>query len=367
MSKNVYANGREVSANADDNESLAAMPDVCLSPPSPPAGPIPIPYPNFSEAKDTTEGTSSVEVGGKKVGQKEKSYYKKSKGNEAATKTLGMGIVSHCIQGATVFAAWSMDVKAENENVIRFLDLTTHNHMVGTVVKPANPPSVTASTGGVVPPPSDPDCVALKIERDDEDDRIKEDIGGKKTQRKPKESTKRYKRRAAKKKQDAMDAHKATTVSASKAKCGSKTIQKNAYSSHSNLSAKNQRRLSGGIKPGQKSNMCKKNGKSYKHTKQGYKSSCSHTEGKFIEDLFQKPPGGFANDEGRVNCTMTISIKWKQRAKDAKGQWRELPPKEVPCKACEKTICHAIHCGLKISLCKTQPDKSVQKEKPDFC
>ena len=55
----------EVSAKADDNQSIAAMPDsVCLSPPSPPAGPTPIPYPNFSNASDTTNGTRTVKIGG---------------------------------------------------------------------------------------------------------------------------------------------------------------------------------------------------------------------------------------------------------------------------------------------------------------
>ena len=42
MSKNVFANGREVSAEKDDNRTMGAMPDVCLSPPSPPAGPVPV-------------------------------------------------------------------------------------------------------------------------------------------------------------------------------------------------------------------------------------------------------------------------------------------------------------------------------------
>ena len=48
---------------------------------------------------------------------------------EAATKSLGMGVVTHTIQGKMVHAAWSMDVKAEGANVIRHMDMTTHNHM----------------------------------------------------------------------------------------------------------------------------------------------------------------------------------------------------------------------------------------------
>ncbi len=56
MSKNVFANGREVSAEKDDNRTMGAMPDVCLSPPSPPAGPVPVPYPNFAHSSDTDQG-----------------------------------------------------------------------------------------------------------------------------------------------------------------------------------------------------------------------------------------------------------------------------------------------------------------------
>ena len=129
MSKNVFANGREVSAKKDDNQSMGAMPDICLSPPSPPAGPIPIPYPNFSSASDTSSGTKSVKIGGDEAGMKNESNYKSSKGDEAATRTFGMGVVSHTIQGKTVFAAWSFDVKFEGSNAIRHMDMTMHNNM----------------------------------------------------------------------------------------------------------------------------------------------------------------------------------------------------------------------------------------------
>lgn len=128
MSKNVFANGREVSAGKDANESMAAMPDVCLSPPGPPAGPIPIPYPNFSKASDTHDGTRTVKVGGEEVGMKNSSVYKKSEGDKAATRSFGMGVVSHTLEGKTVFAAWSFDVKFEGANAVRHLDLTLHNN-----------------------------------------------------------------------------------------------------------------------------------------------------------------------------------------------------------------------------------------------
>ena len=129
MSKNVFANGREISAKKDDNKSICAMPDVCLSPPSPPAGPIPIPYPNTAQGSDTSGGSKTVKIGGDEAGLKNSSDYKKSMGDEAATKGLGMGVVTHTIQDKMSHAAWSMDVKFEGANVIRHMDMTTHNHM----------------------------------------------------------------------------------------------------------------------------------------------------------------------------------------------------------------------------------------------
>lgn len=129
MSKNVFANGMEISAKKDGNQSICAMPDVCLSPPSPPAGPIPIPYPNTSDASKTDSGSKTVKIGGQEVGLKNSSNYKSSNGDEAATKGLGMGVVSHNIQGKMKHTAWSMDVKIEGKNVIRHMDLTIHNHL----------------------------------------------------------------------------------------------------------------------------------------------------------------------------------------------------------------------------------------------
>ena len=128
MSNQVYANGREVSCKAASGQAVAAFPDICLSPPSPPAGPVPIPYPNTAKAADTTDGSKTVQISGKEVMLKDSSYFNTSTGDEAATRSLGMGVVSHTIQGKAYFTSWSMDVMVEGENVVRHLDLTTHNH-----------------------------------------------------------------------------------------------------------------------------------------------------------------------------------------------------------------------------------------------
>jgi hypothetical protein len=150
----VFANGNEISAKKDANKSIASMPDVCLSPPSPPAGPIPIPYPNTSDASRTTDGSKTVKIQGAEVGLKDKSTYKDSNGDEAATKSFGMGVVSHNIQGPLKHAAWSMDVKIEGQNAIRHMDMTTQNHG-----SPANVPGIDLAS--MAPPGGDPECVEL--------------------------------------------------------------------------------------------------------------------------------------------------------------------------------------------------------------
>jgi hypothetical protein len=129
MGNNVFANGMEIACKAGDGKVPAAFPDVCLSPPSPPAGPIPVPYPVTSFAKDTTGGSKTVKISGKEVMLKNKSSYKKCIGDDAATKSLGMGVVTHCIQGKTYFVAWSFDIEVEGYNVDRHFDATNSNGM----------------------------------------------------------------------------------------------------------------------------------------------------------------------------------------------------------------------------------------------
>jgi hypothetical protein len=129
MGTEVYANKRAIACKKADGISICAFPDVCLSPPSPPMGPIPVPYPNTAVALDTTGGSKDVKINGAEVMLKNRSCFKKSMGDEASTNSLGMGVVSHTITGKVYFTSWSMDVKIEGENVVRHLDVATHNHM----------------------------------------------------------------------------------------------------------------------------------------------------------------------------------------------------------------------------------------------
>ena len=138
MANEVYANGMEIACKAAAGKSMAAFPDTCLSPPSPPAGPVPLPYPNTAFASDTTNGSTTVMISGQEIMLKDQSTFKRGTGDEAATKSLGMGVVTHCIQGEASFIAWSMDVKFEGQNVDRHLDLMLHNEQCD----PANTPPI---------------------------------------------------------------------------------------------------------------------------------------------------------------------------------------------------------------------------------
>ena len=59
---------------------------------------------------------------------KNKSYFKKSMGDEAGCAAK-KGVLTTKNRGKVYFTMWSMDVKFEGKNVVRHFDLTTHNHM----------------------------------------------------------------------------------------------------------------------------------------------------------------------------------------------------------------------------------------------
>lgn len=129
MANEVYANGMELACKAGAGKTICAMPDVCFTPPENPATPpgVPVPYPNTGFASDTTEGSKTVKISDKEVMLKNKSYFKKSTGDEAGCAAK-KGMLSSTNTGKVYFIKWSMDVKFEGENVDRHLDMTTDNH-----------------------------------------------------------------------------------------------------------------------------------------------------------------------------------------------------------------------------------------------
>lgn len=129
MANKVFANSREISCKSGSGKSIAASPDVCFTPPENPATPpgVPTPYPNTGMASDTSDGSKSVMISGCEVMLRDKSFFKKSTGDEAGCAAK-KGVISSTNRGKVYFISWSTDVKIEGENVVRHLDLTTHNH-----------------------------------------------------------------------------------------------------------------------------------------------------------------------------------------------------------------------------------------------
>jgi Domain of unknown function (DUF4150)/GHH signature containing HNH/Endo VII superfamily nuclease toxin 2 len=125
----VFANSMEISSKAMGGKSICQFPDVCFTPPLTPATPpgVPVPYPNTGMASDTSDGSTSVKIGGEQIMLKDKSAFKQSTGDEAGSAPK-KGMINSKIKGKVYFVAWSMDVKVEGENVVRNLDMTTHNH-----------------------------------------------------------------------------------------------------------------------------------------------------------------------------------------------------------------------------------------------
>lgn len=286
----VYANGREISAKKDANKSICAMPDVCLSPPSPPAGPIPIPYPNTAVASDTDEGSKTVKISGDEVGLKNKSTYKKSSGDEAATKSLGMGVVSHNIQGPMKHQAWSMDVKIEGENVIRYMDLTIHNH--------GSPPNgaVTVNFAKLNPKvPKKLTCEELEDANQKMRNNDMKSRGG--------------------------QAYTATTASFTG---GGRSYFMKALTPKKLIKSSKRNQFAKSRKSNEKM-AC--TGKEW-----GAGGNNNHTEPKLIEQLFPTPGSG----------TLTMRIFHKPAGANADAE---------PCTRCREGICKAVKCGLTIKLC----------------
>jgi hypothetical protein len=160
----VFVNGRAVVHATSAGQSIA-FPDVCLCPPTPPAGPIPTPLPNTVMAADLAGGATSVLTEGNPTG-KQSSFFAKSTGNEPSQPTGG-GVITHGVMAKAYFQTFSFDVMFEGEPVVRHLDLLTHNHLGQA---PGNTPPVpwlsTQTLPGLPPPPlrsSESDGPGLKL------------------------------------------------------------------------------------------------------------------------------------------------------------------------------------------------------------
>ena len=121
MGQTTFVNSRGIAHKGSGGMSTA-FPDVCKTP-APPAGPIPIPYPNIAKASDTSSGPTKVTTDGE-MPMVKGAKYSRSSGDEAGS--VG-GVVSNVNMDEAEFMMYSFDVKFEGKNVCRLGDPLFHN------------------------------------------------------------------------------------------------------------------------------------------------------------------------------------------------------------------------------------------------
>jgi uncharacterized Zn-binding protein involved in type VI secretion len=94
--------------------------DVCLTPPPPPGGPVPVPYVNSLSAGDLADGSQSVLIDGNPTALEDHSYVSTSTGNEAATQ--GGSVITHKTKGKGYFTMWSFTLMIEGKGAARHGD-----------------------------------------------------------------------------------------------------------------------------------------------------------------------------------------------------------------------------------------------------
>jgi hypothetical protein len=121
MAATVNVNDRTVVHAASDGVATG-FPDVCNTP-APPAGPVPIPYPNVAMSSDAAEGSKDVKIDANPI-MLDGSNFATSTGDEAGSSG---GVVSGQTKGKAEFVNFSFDVTVEGKAVPRLGDMMVQN------------------------------------------------------------------------------------------------------------------------------------------------------------------------------------------------------------------------------------------------
>lgn len=124
MGLTVFAENMGFFHKGSDGKGIGPL-DVCLSPPPPPAGPVPIPYVNVAKAGDLSKGSNTVLVDGEPTALEDVSFVSTSSGDEAGTQ--GGSVITHKTKGKGYFLVWSRTVLVEGKGVCRHGDMMGHN------------------------------------------------------------------------------------------------------------------------------------------------------------------------------------------------------------------------------------------------
>ena len=109
-------------ASTKGGGNCLAIPDVCKTP-APPAGPVPIPYPNTGMLNQAVKTSTKVKFCGKEA-LSTKSEIPRSMGDEAGTAG---GVVSGRNMDKVTFKKGSSKVKVEGLPVVYLTSMTAHN------------------------------------------------------------------------------------------------------------------------------------------------------------------------------------------------------------------------------------------------
>lgn len=119
MGLTVYAEGMGLFHRGSGGKGVAPG-DVCLTPPPPPGGPLPVPYVNVCSASDLSKGSSTVLCDGEPTALEDASEVATSTGDEPGTQ--GGNVITHKTKGKAIFTMWSHTVKVEGKGVCRHGD-----------------------------------------------------------------------------------------------------------------------------------------------------------------------------------------------------------------------------------------------------
>lgn len=120
MALTVYAENMGFFHKGSGGKGIAPG-DVCMTPPPPPAGPIPVPYVNIAQASDLTKGSKTVKIDGEPTALEDVSEVSTSSGNEPGSQPP-KGVVTATNKGKASFTMWSFTVKVEGKGVCRHGD-----------------------------------------------------------------------------------------------------------------------------------------------------------------------------------------------------------------------------------------------------
>src|SRR5579871_883450 len=122
MPSDILVNNLGLTYKGTIGVTIATLPDVCKTPS--PAGPIPIPYPNFADQSSLDNGSTTVKAHGNMIAIKG-SEYSMSSGDEAGN--VG-GVTSNTFKKESAWITYSFDVKIDGGNACRHTDKMFQNH-----------------------------------------------------------------------------------------------------------------------------------------------------------------------------------------------------------------------------------------------